>query len=92
MHRASSGHIYFTLKDAAGQLRAALFRSAARRLKFDPEDGLEVLVYAEVSIYEARGDLQLSVRELEPRGRGSLQLAFAQLRNRPEAGVRSAHV
>ncbi len=85
VHLAKSGHIYFTLKDASGQLRAALFRNAARRLKFDPEDGLEVLVYAEVSIYEARGDLQLIVRELEPRGLGALQLAFEQLRNRLEA-------
>ncbi len=84
VHIARSGHIYFTLKDASGQIRAALFRSAARRLKFDPEDGLEVLVYAEVSIYEARGDLQLIVRELEPRGLGALQLAFEQLRNRLE--------
>ncbi|MFP8879779.1 MAG: exodeoxyribonuclease VII large subunit [Myxococcota bacterium] len=85
VHRARSGHIYFTLKDVSGQLRAALFRNAARRLKFDPEDGLEVLVYAEVSIYEARGDLQLIVRELEPRGLGALQLAFEQLRNRLDA-------
>jgi exodeoxyribonuclease VII large subunit len=85
VHLATSGHIYFTLKDASGQLRAALFRNSARRLKFDPEDGLEVLVYAEVSIYEARGDLQLIVRELEPRGLGVLQLAFEQLRNRLEA-------
>jgi len=85
VHLARSGHIYFTLKDASGQLRAALFRNSARRLKFDPEDGLEVLVYAEVSIYEARGDLQLIVRELEPRGLGALQLAFEQLRNRLEA-------
>ncbi len=82
LHRARSGHLYFTLKDEVGQLRAALFRSAARRLAFEPEDGLEVLVYGELSVYEPRGDLQLIVRQLEPRGLGALQLAFEQLRAR----------
>jgi exodeoxyribonuclease VII large subunit len=66
-------------------VRAALFRSAARRLAFEPENGLEVIVYADVTLYEARGDLQLVVRELEPRGAGALQLAFEQLRRRLEA-------
>ena len=66
-------------------MRAALFRSAARRLAFEPENGLEVIVYADVTVYEARGDLQLVVRELEPRGAGALQLAFEQLRRRLEA-------
>jgi exodeoxyribonuclease VII large subunit len=66
-------------------VRAALFRSAARRLAFEPENGLEVIVYADVTVYEARGDLQLVVRELEPRGAGALQLAFEQLRRRLEA-------
>lgn len=85
LHQAHSGHTYFTLKDDVGRVRAALFRSAARRLDFEPEDGLEVLVYGDVSIYEPRGDLQLIVRQLEPRGIGSLQLAFEQLRRRLEA-------
>ncbi|HEY8156760.1 MAG TPA: exodeoxyribonuclease VII large subunit [Myxococcota bacterium] len=85
LHRAGSGHVYFTLKDERGQVRAALFRSAARRLAFEPENGLEVIVYADVTVYEARGDLQLVVRELEPRGAGALQLAFEQLRRRLEA-------
>jgi exodeoxyribonuclease VII large subunit len=80
----ASGHAYFTLKDDAGQLRAVLFRGAARRLVFDPEDGLEVLAYGELTVYEPRGDLQLIVQELEPRGRGALQLAFEQLRARLE--------
>lgn len=66
-------------------MRAALFRGAAQRLLFEPEDGLEVLVYADVEIYEARGDLQLIVRQLEPRGDGALRLAFEQLRRRLEA-------
>jgi exodeoxyribonuclease VII large subunit len=85
VHQARSGHTYFTLKDDVGRVRAALFRSAARRLAFEPEDGLEVLVYGDVSIYEPRGDLQLIVRQLEPRGVGALQLAFEQLRRRLEA-------
>lgn len=84
LHRASSGHIYFTLKDEEGQIRAALFRSAARRVPFDLEEGLEIVVCADVGIYAARGDLQLVVRDVEPRGRGGLQLAFEQLRRRLE--------
>ncbi len=85
LHEARSGHLYFTLKDDVGQLRAALFRNAARRLAFEPADGLEVLVYGDLSIYESRGDLQLIVRQLEPRGIGALQLAFEQLRARLQA-------
>jgi len=85
LHRAHSGHCYFTLKDEAGQLRAALFRASAQRVAFELEEGLEVLVYADVTIYAARGDLQLIVRRVEPRGRGALQLAFEQLRRRLEA-------
>ena len=85
LHRASSGHTYFTLKDEQGQVRAALFRSAARRVPFDLEEGLEIVVCADVGIYAARGDLQLVVREVELRGQGGLQLAFEQLRQRLEA-------
>jgi exodeoxyribonuclease VII large subunit len=82
LHRAASGHAYFTLKDDRAQLRAALFRSSAVRLPFDPEDGLEVVVDAEVSVYPARGDLQLVVHHMEPLGQGALHLAFDQLRQR----------
>jgi len=85
LHRAASGHCYFTLKDERGQIRAALFRSAAARVPFELEEGLEVLAYADVSVYEQRGDLQIIVRQLEPRGQGALQLAFEQLRARLEA-------
>ncbi len=85
LHRASSGHLYFTLVDDGAQLRAALFRGTARRLAFEPEDGLEVLVYGDITVYETRGDLQIIVRRCEPRGRGALQLAFEQLRRRLEA-------
>ena len=85
LHAARSGHAYFTLKDEDGQIRAALFRGNAGRLRFELEEGLEVVVEAEVSIYAARGDLQLIVRGVEPRGVGALQLAFEQLRRRLEA-------
>jgi exodeoxyribonuclease VII large subunit len=85
LHRARSGHCYFTLKDEGGQIRAALFRGAAQRIRFELEEGLEVIAEAEISVYAARGDLQLIVRGLEPRGVGALQLAFEQLRRRLEA-------
>lgn len=85
LHAAGSGHAYFTLKDEAGQMRAVLFRANARRVRFELEEGLEVVAEVEVSIYAARGDLQLIVQQLEPRGVGALQLAFDQLRKRLEA-------
>lgn len=85
LHRARSGHQYFTLKDEDGQMRAALFRGAAERLRFRLEEGLEVVAEAEVSVYAQRGDLQLIVRSVEPRGVGALQLAFEQMRKRLQA-------
>lgn len=85
LHEARSGHAYFTLKDEDGQMRCALFRGNASRLRFNLENGLEVVAEAEVSIYPARGDIQLIVRSLEPRGVGALQLAFEQLRKRLQA-------
>jgi len=85
LRRAGSGHSYFTLKDDEAQIRAALFRGVAQRLVFDPEDGLEVVVYGDLTVYPPRGDLQIIVRSLEPRGQGALQLAFEQLRARLEA-------
>jgi len=85
LHAARSGHAYFTLKDDEAQIRCALFRGAARNVPFELEEGLEVVAEAEVSIYAARGDLQLVVRSLEPRGTGALQLAFEQLRKRLQA-------
>jgi exodeoxyribonuclease VII large subunit len=85
LRRAGSGHAYFTLKDDGAQLRAVLFRGNAIRLPFDPEEGLEVIAGGDLTVYGPRGDLQLIVRQLEPRGRGALQLAFEQLRARLEA-------
>lgn len=83
--RYASGHTYFTLKDDDAQLEAVLFRNAAQRLGFEPEDGLEVLAYGELDFYAARGKLQLVVRALEARGEGMLRLAFERLRSRLEA-------
>ena len=85
LRRARSGHSYFSLEHDKARLRAVLFAGSARRLAFEPEDGLEVLAYGELTLYEPRGDLQLIVRQLEPRGQGALQLAFEQLRRVLEA-------
>lgn len=79
---APSGHIYFTLKDGEAQLPIVLFRRQATLLRFRPADGLAVLVRGRVSIYESRGQLQLIAETMEPRGAGTLQLAFEQLKAR----------
>ena len=80
-----SGHLYFTLKDGNAQIRVVMFRSAARLLRFRPADGLQVVVRGRITIYEDRGELQISAEYLEPKGAGSLQLAFEQLKARLEA-------
>ena len=80
-----SGHLYFTLKDGNAQIRVVMFRSAARLLRFKPADGLQVVVRGRVTIYEDRGELQISAEYLEPKGAGSLQLAFEQLKAKLEA-------
>ena len=77
-----SGHAYFTLKDANAQMRAVLFRNRARRIRFEPGDGLHVLAMGSVEVYPQRGEYQLVVELLEPRGLGALQLAFDQLKAR----------
>lgn len=82
---ASSGHLYFTLKDAEAQLPIVLFRRQALLLRFRPEDGLHVLVRGKVSVYEQRGQMQLVAETMEPVGAGSLQLAFEQLREKLKA-------
>lgn len=80
--RPRSGHIYFSLKDDSAQIRCAMFRGAQRSLRFTPEDGVEVLVRGSVSIYEARGDYQIIVTEMEEAGRGQLQREFEQLKSK----------
>ncbi len=82
LRAAGSGHCYFTLKDDRSQLRCVLFRSAAQLLTFTPADGQEVVVRGQIGLYPARGDLQLYVDRLDPLGRGALQLAFEQLKDR----------
>jgi exodeoxyribonuclease VII large subunit len=80
-----SGHLYFTLKDGDSQIRVVMFRSSARLLRFRPADGLQVVVRGRVTIYEERGELQISAEYIEPKGAGSLQLAFEQLKAKLEA-------
>jgi exodeoxyribonuclease VII large subunit len=80
--RAASGHWYFTLKDAGAQIRSAMFRGFNLRIKFDPKDGLEVIARGRVSLYEPRGELQLIVEELQPKGIGAAELALRQLKER----------
>lgn len=80
-----SGHLYCTLKDGSSQIRAVIFRSAAMRLRFGLEDGLQVVVHGRLSVYEPRGEYQLVLDHLEPKGQGALQLAFEQLKRRLEA-------
>jgi len=80
-----SGHLYFTLKDESSQLKAVMFRSQARLLRFRPEDGMHVILRGRVTIYESRGELQLSAEYLEPKGAGALQVAFEQLKAKLEA-------
>jgi exodeoxyribonuclease VII large subunit len=82
---ADSGHLYFTLKDGDAQLRVVMFRSSARLLRFRPENGLQVIARGRVTVYEARGELQLSAEYLEPKGAGALQVAFEQLKAKLEA-------
>src|SRR5437870_1364234 len=81
----NTGHLYFTLKDSASQLRGVVFRSALRYLKFKPCDGLRVVARGRLSVYEPKGEYQLVCEHLEPHGLGALQLAFDQLKTRLQA-------
>ena len=80
-----SGHLYFTLKDGNAQIKVVMFRSSAKLLRFKPADGLQVVARGRVTIYEDRGELQIAAEYLEPKGAGSLQLAFEQLKAKLEA-------
>ena len=81
----NTGHLYFTLKDGASQIKGVIFRSALRYLKFKPADGLRVVARGRVSVYEPKGEYQLVCEHLEPHGLGALQLAFDQLKKRLQA-------
>ncbi|MBE6182963.1 exodeoxyribonuclease VII large subunit [Heyndrickxia ginsengihumi] len=78
--RHSSGHMYFTLKDDKARILAVMFSSANKILKFEPENGMNVLIRGSISVYEASGNYQLYVKEMQPDGIGELYLAYEQLR------------
>jgi len=80
----SSGHLYFTLKDKEAQLKCVMFRHLNQSLKFELKDGMLVIAHGGISVYERRGDYQLLVETLEPKGLGALQLAFEQLKKKLE--------
>ncbi len=80
--RPSSGHIYFSLKDQYAQVRCAMFRMKRQRLRFEPENGLQVLLRGRVGLYEGRGEFQLLVEHMEPSGEGALLQAFERLKQK----------
>ena len=82
---AASGHLYFVLKDKGAQIKCVFFRSRAKLLRFKVEDGMQVTARGNLGVYETRGEYQLYVDFLEPKGIGSLQLAFEQLKARLQA-------
>ena len=88
--RASSGHVFFTLKDEKVSLnppvlKAVMWQSHARRVAFEMKDGLKVICRGRISVYEPRGDYQLYVDLVEPKGKGALQLRFEQLKEKLKA-------
>jgi len=90
--KPASGHLYFSLKDEKAQIRCALFRSKQPGLSFRPDDGMQVVARARVSLYEPRGDFQLIIESLEPAGEGELRRRFEQLKKKLHAeGLFQAH-
>lgn len=81
-----TGHLYFTLKDDSAAVRAVMFNSSAKRLKFMPEDGMKVIARGRVSVYEASGQYQLYVDDMQPDGVGALNLAYEQLKEKAPKG------
>ena len=79
---ASSGHFYFSLKDDTCQIRAVMFRGSNSLLKFRLENGLQIVCYGRISVYEPRGEYQIIIEQMEPKGVGALQLAFEQLKKK----------
>jgi exodeoxyribonuclease VII large subunit len=77
---AESGHLYFTLKDDGAQLRVVMWRTQARLMRFKPDNGMQVIARGRITVYDQRGELQLSAEYLEPKGAGALQIAFEQLK------------
>ncbi len=85
LSRPASGHLYFSIKDRAAQIRCAMFRPKSTWLKFRPADGDQVLLRGRVTLYEPRGDFQIVVEHIEPAGEGALRRAFEELKRRLEA-------
>jgi exodeoxyribonuclease VII large subunit len=81
----ATGNVFFTLKDEASQIKAIMFRTAVRYLRFTPEDGLHVIARGRLAIYEPKGEYQLVCEHLEPHGYGARQVAFDQLKKRLHA-------
>ena len=82
--KPTSGHVYLTLKDADSQLQVVMFKSVANSVKFELKDGMEILAFGSITVYESRGQYQLVIEKIEPKGIGALQLAFLQLKERLE--------
>ena len=78
------GHLYFTLKDDTSRISAIMFSSSASKLAFTPEDGMKVLVRGKISVYEATGNYQIYVNEMQEDGIGNLYIAFEQLKAKLE--------
>jgi exodeoxyribonuclease VII large subunit len=81
----NTGHMYFTLKDGGAQIRAVMYRSAVRYLKFTPDDGLHVIARGRLAVYEPKGEYQLLCDHVQPHGLGARQLAFEQLKKKLQA-------
>jgi exodeoxyribonuclease VII large subunit len=84
VRKPGSGHVYLTLKDKNAQLQAVVFRNTASRTKFELKDGMEVVSFGSITVYEPRGQYQLIINKIEPKGTGALQLAFQQLKEKLE--------
>lgn len=84
VRKPSSGHVYLTLKDGKSQLQAVIFRNAANKIKFELSDGIEVISFGSITVYEPRGQYQLIIDKIEPKGIGALQLALQQLKEKLE--------
>ncbi len=84
IRKPSSGHVYLTLKDKNAQLQAVVFRNTANKIKFELKDGMEIISFGSITVYEPRGQYQIIIDQIEPKGIGALQLAFQQLKERLE--------
>lgn len=78
----TSGHVYFTLKDESAQISAVMWRSRAAQLRFRPADGMKVMVRGNITVYEPRGNYQIDCAQIQPLGKGDLQIAFEQLKQK----------